>query len=155
MGPAQACFVLFAYQNNQTALFLPLRRFQLAPLALTCVSGKEALNACENHHELVFGCDQVTWIGDDQIPFGENHHIQVLAGLTVLSIGVMATDEQTMALQEFLETRGSRKTGANNKTSTAAKVDRGELASLLAECPWAEEYPKGTDNPRTTPTVPK
>ena len=42
-GP-QAFFVLFANQANQTALFLPLRWFQLAPLALTRVSGKEALN---------------------------------------------------------------------------------------------------------------
>ena len=60
-----------------------------------------------------------------------------------------------MALQEFLETRGSRKTGAKSKTSTATKVDRGELASLLAECFWAEEYWKSTGDPRTTPTVPK
>ena len=44
----------------------------------------------------------------------------------------MATDEQPMALQRFLETRGSRKTGANSRTSTATKVDRGELASLRA-----------------------
>ena len=85
------------------------------------MSGKDALNAWENHHEFIFGCDQGKWIGDDEIPFGENHHIQVLAGLTFLSIGVMATDEQPMALQEFLDTRGSRKTGANSKTSTATK----------------------------------
>ena len=51
----------------------------------------------------------------------------------------MATDVQTMALQEFLETRGSRKTGANSKTSAATKVDRGELDSLLAECPWGRK----------------
>ena len=63
----------------------------------------------------------------------------------------MATDEQPMALY----TRGSRKTGANNKTSSATKVDRFELSSLLAECPWEEEYLKSTGNPRTTPTVPK
>ena len=30
--------------------------------------------------------------------------------------------------------------GANSKTSAATTVDRGELASLLAGCPWAEEY---------------
>ena len=42
---AQAFFVLFAYQTHQTAVFLPLRRFQLALLALTRVSGNEALNA--------------------------------------------------------------------------------------------------------------
>ena len=48
---------------------------------------------------------------------------------------VMATDEQPMTLHEFLETRGSRKTGANSKTSTATKLHRGELASLLAEWP--------------------
>ena len=42
---AQAFFVLFAYQTSQTAMFSPLRRFQLAPLALTRVSGEEALNA--------------------------------------------------------------------------------------------------------------
>ena len=52
----------------------------------------------------------------------------------------MATDEQPMALQEFFETRQSRKTCANSKTSTATKVDLGELASLPAEFPWAEEY---------------
>ena len=67
----------------------------------------------------------------------------------------MATDEQPMAWQNFLETRGSRNTGANSKTPTATMVDRGELASLLAECPCAEEYLKNTGNPRTTPTVPK
>ena len=48
---------------------------------------------------------------------------------------VMATDEQPMTLHELLETRGSRKTGANSKTSTATKLRRGELASLLAEWP--------------------
>ena len=47
---AQAFFVLLAYQTHQTAVFLPLRRFQLALLALTLlaltrVSGNEALNA--------------------------------------------------------------------------------------------------------------
>ena len=42
---AQAFFVLFAYQTHQTAVFLPLRRFQLALFALTRVSGNEALNA--------------------------------------------------------------------------------------------------------------
>ena len=67
----------------------------------------------------------------------------------------MATDEQPMALQEFLETRGPRKTGANSRTSTATKVDRGELASLRVTCPWVEEYLKSTGNTRTTPTVPK
>ena len=67
----------------------------------------------------------------------------------------MTTDEQPMALQQFLETRGSRKTGANSRTSTATKVDGGELASLRAECPWVEEYLKSTGNTRTTPTVPK
>ena len=67
----------------------------------------------------------------------------------------MATDERPMVVQELLETRGSRKTGANSKTSTATRVDRGELAVLLAECQWAEEHQKSTDNPRTTPTVPK
>ena len=67
----------------------------------------------------------------------------------------MATDEQPMALEEFLETRGSRKTGANSITCTATKVDHGELASLFAECPWAEEYLESTGNPRRTPAVPK
>ena len=131
------------------------RRFQLVVLALIRVSGKEAVNAWENHHEFMFGYDHDTWIGDDEIPIGENHHSQVLAGLTFLSNGVMATDEQPMALQKFLETRGSRKTGANSKTSAATKVDRGELASLRAVCPWVEEYLKSTGNTRTTPTVPK
>ena len=42
---AQALFVFFAYQTHQSAMFLPLRRFHLAPLALTRVSGNEALNA--------------------------------------------------------------------------------------------------------------
>ena len=42
---AQTFFVLFAHQTNQTAMFSPLRRFQLALLALTHVSGKEALDA--------------------------------------------------------------------------------------------------------------
>ena len=46
--------------------------------------------------------DVGTWIGDDEISFGENHCVQVLAGLTFLSNVVMATDEQPMALQEFL-----------------------------------------------------
>ena len=67
----------------------------------------------------------------------------------------MVTAQQPMALQEFLETHGSRKTGANRKTSTATNADRGELASLLAECPWAEGYLKSTGNPRTTTTVPQ
>ena len=79
----------------------------------------------------------------------------MLLGLTFFSNGVMTTDEQPMALQQFLETRGSRKTGANSKTSTATKVDRGELASLRVACPWVEEYLKSTGNTRTTPTVPK
>ena len=69
--------------------------------------------------------------------------------------GLSSTDEQPMALQEFFETRGSRKMGVNSKTSTATKVGRGELASLLAECPWAEEYLESTGNPRTTPIVPR
>ena len=104
----------------------------------------------------MFEYDQGPWIGDDDIlPFFENHHIQVLAGLFFLSNGVMATDERPMAVQELLETRGSRKTGANSKTSTATRVDSGELAVLLAECQWAEEHQRSTDNPRTTPTVPK
>ena len=85
---------MFAYETNQTALFLPLRRFQLALLALTRVSGKEALNAWENNHEFMFGHDHGAWIGDGETPFGENHHIEVLAGLTFLSNGSMATDEQ-------------------------------------------------------------
>ena len=38
-------------------------------------------------------------------------------------------------------------------TCTATKVDHGELASLFAECPWAEEYLKNTGNPRTTLAV--
>ena len=47
---AQAFLVSFAYQTHQTAVFLPVRRFQLALLALTLlaltrVSGNEALNA--------------------------------------------------------------------------------------------------------------
>ena len=42
--------------------------------------------------------DVGTWIGDDEIPLGENHHVQVLAGLTFLSNVVVATDEQRMAL---------------------------------------------------------
>ena len=46
--------------------------------------------------------DVGTWIGDDEISFGENHRVQVLAGLTFLSNVVVATDEQRMALQEFL-----------------------------------------------------
>ena len=71
----------------------------------------------------------------------------MLAGLTFLSNEVMATDEQPMALHEFLERHGSRKTGANFKTSTATKVDCGELASLLADCPWAEEHLKSTGKP--------
>ena len=37
--------------------FLLLRRFQLALLALTRVSGKEAVNAWKNHHEFMFGYD--------------------------------------------------------------------------------------------------
>ena len=57
---AQAFFSLFVYETNQTALFLPLRRFQLAPPALTRVSRKEALNPCENHHEFMFEYDQGT-----------------------------------------------------------------------------------------------
>ena len=93
------------------------------------------MNAWENHHEFMSGYDNGTWIGDDEIPIGENHHSHVLVGLTFLSNGVMATDEQPMALQRFLETRGSRKTGANSRTSTATKVDGGEVASLRAECP--------------------
>ena len=136
---AQAFFVLFAYRTNQTTMFLPLRRFQLALLALTRVSGKEALNAKENHHEFMFEHDQGTWIGDDEIPFGENHYIHMLAGRTFCSNWVMATDKQPLALQEFLEACGSRKTGANSKTSTATKLDHGELASLLDERPRAEE----------------
>ena len=44
-----------------------------------------------------------------------------------------------MAPQKFLEVCGSRKTGTNSKTSTATKLDHGELASLLAECPRTEE----------------
>ena len=82
-----------------------MRRFQLALLALTRVSGKEALNAWEDRHEFMFKYDQGTWVGDDEFPFGENHHIQVLAGLTFLSNGVTATDEQPMAWWGFLETR--------------------------------------------------
>ena len=58
---AQALYVVFVYMTNQTALFLPLRRFLLAVLALTCVSGKEALNAWENHNEFMFEYDQVTY----------------------------------------------------------------------------------------------
>ena len=47
---AQALLVFFAYQTHQTAVFLPVRRFQLALLALTLlavtrVAGSEALNA--------------------------------------------------------------------------------------------------------------
>ena len=107
---AQAFFVLFAYQSSQTAMFLPLRRFQLALLALTRVSGEEALNAWENH-EFMFEYYQGTWIGDDEISFGKNHHIQVLAGLTFLSNEVMTTDEQPKALHEFLERRGITQDG--------------------------------------------
>ena len=113
------------------------------PACSTCVDpcvwkgGAERLG---DHHEFTLEYDQGRWIGDDEIPSGENHLIQVLAVLTCLSNGVIATDEQPMASQEILETRGSRKTGANSKISTAAKVDHCELASLLAECPWAEEY---------------
>ena len=59
--------------------------------------------------------------------------------------------EQPMALQELLERRGSRKTGANSLTSTVTEVDRGELASF----PWAGEDVTSTGKPRTTPTVPK
>ena len=58
----------------------------------------------------------------------------------------MATDEQPKALHEFLERRGSRKTGANSKTPTGTKVDHGEHP-LLADCPWAEEQLKGTGKP--------
>ena len=47
----------------------------------------------------------------------------MLVGFAFFSNGDMATDEQPMALQQFLETRGSRKTGANSKTSTATKVE--------------------------------
>ena len=73
---------------------------------------------------------------NDEIPFGENDHLQVLAGPHLFEqLVVMATDEQPMTLHEFLETRGSRKTGANSKTATATKLHRGELASLLAEWP--------------------
>ena len=57
---ALAFFVLYACQQNQTALFLSLRRFQLALLALTRVSGKEVVNAWENHHEFMFGYDHGT-----------------------------------------------------------------------------------------------
>ena len=42
--------------------------------------------------------DVGTWIGDNEISFGENHRVQVLAGLTFLSNVVVATDEQRMAL---------------------------------------------------------
>ena len=109
----------------------PTLRFLIQKLRVARVSGQEAVHAWEN------GYDQGTWVGDDEIPFGENHHIQMHAGLSFLSNGVMTTDEQPMALHEVLETRGSRKTGADSKTSTAAKVDRGELDSLLAASPWA------------------
>ena len=68
------------------------------------------------------GTIRVLWIGHDKFPPGENHHIQVLADFTFLSNGVIATDEQPMVLQESWETRGSRKTGANSKTSTATNV---------------------------------
>ena len=100
---AQAFFVLCAYEKSKQLCFCNCEGSSFALLALTRVSGKEALNAWENHREFMFGYDQGTWIGDDEIPF-----------------------DQPMALEEFLETRGSRKTGANSKTSTAAKVDHGE-----------------------------
>ena len=57
-------------KTDQTAMFLPLRRFQLAPLALTRVSGHEALNAWENHCEFTSKYDQATWIGDAEILSG-------------------------------------------------------------------------------------
>ena len=62
---AQAFFVLFAYRTNQTAMFSPLRRFWGALPALTRVSGIEAPN--------------------DEITFGENDHIQVVAGPSSLN----------------------------------------------------------------------
>ena len=89
---------------------------------------------------------QGTWIGDDEISFGKNHHIQVLAGLIFLSNEVMATDEQPIRSMSFWRDAGSRKTGANSKTPTATKVDHGE-PSLLADCPWAEEHLKSTGKP--------
>ena len=57
---ALAFFVLYACQPNQTALFLLLLRFQLALLALTRVSGKEVVNAWENHREFISGYDNGT-----------------------------------------------------------------------------------------------
>ena len=57
---ALAFFVLYACQQNQTALFLLARRFQLVVLALIRVSGKKAVNAWENHHESMFGYDHGT-----------------------------------------------------------------------------------------------
>ena len=46
----------------------------------------------------MFEYDQGTWIGDDEIPLGENHRVQVLAGLSFLRNVVVATDEQRIAL---------------------------------------------------------
>ena len=102
------------------------------------------------------GTTRARGFGTTTVHSERNRDIQLLAGRThfLEQWRVMASDEQPLALQEFLEMRGSRKTGAKSKTSTATKVDRGQLASLLAECPWAEEYMKSMGNPRTTPAVP-
>ena len=80
-------------------------------LVLTHISKKETLNSWENHNEFMFVYDQGACFGDDEIPLGKTHHLQVLAGVTFLSNVVMATDEMVSWPRCLPSARGPKNTG--------------------------------------------